>query len=200
MVDIPPDDKPCDDPDVEDTKPSEEGVENESFPGVPESVSRFSAWTNRTAVHGTFEIKFPWIGGNVCVRWPSSGRQAMLEIAVACLAFLVVVPLSLYIVFVGAVPENISRFGQMVRSARSASSETKPDQYRPPEQLQVHTDDGIELIEVCPPCPETNCEEDCPCPICPPPVSYPIYPQSLPNGSGPDAGAGGIDPIGGMTP
>jgi hypothetical protein len=201
MVDIPPDDTDCDD-EPEASLPKED-VENESFPGAPESVSRFSTWTNRTAVKGNFEIKFPWIGGNVCVKWPASGRQAMLEIAVACFAFLIVVPLALYIIFVGAVPENISRFGQMVRSARATSSDGKPEQFRPPEQVPIQTNDGIEIIEVCPACPDPDCEEDCPCPpcpICPPPTSYPIYPQSLPNGDGPDAGPGGIDPVGGMTP
>ena len=68
-------------------------------------------------------------------------------------------PLGLYIIFVGAVPENISRFGQMVRS-RSSDDANKPDQYRAPERVPVQTGDGIEIIEVC---PAVDCEEECPC-------------------------------------
>lgn len=146
-------------------------LEDESFPRAPEAIQRVSAWTNRTVVKGDFTIRFPWVGGNVCVQWPASGRQAMLEIAVACAAFLVVVPLALYIIFVGAVPENISRFGQMVRRASGGK-----DELRAPTKVPVKTDDGIEIIEVCPPCGPPNCDRECPCPACPIQAPCPVCP------------------------
>jgi len=163
----------ADDTSIEDV---EEGdLENESFPGVPESVEKFSAWTNKTAVRGTFNIAFPWVGGSVIVKWPASGRQAMLEIAAVCFALAIVVPATMYIIFVGASSENISSFGRLVGSSTSSGAH-KPDEYRAPERIQVKTNDGIEIIEACPPCAETDCGEDCPCPtcpMCPPPIMCP---------------------------
>ena len=104
-------------------------------------------------VKGRFEIAFPWVGGSVRVKWPATGLHALIAIGVACLTFLVVVPTSLYIIFVGAVPENISRFGQLVRSNTYG---TKPDQYRPPEKVPINTNRGVEYVDLCPPCP--RCE------------------------------------------
>ena len=159
------DTQPRDDLDKCDDVDKEEELDNETFPGAPEVVGRISAWTNRTAVRGLFNITFPWVGGSVCVKWPASGRQAMLEIVAVCLALVLVVPLSMYIIFVGAVPENISSIGRLVGS--SSLNSDKPDEYRAPERIQVKTDDGIEIIEACPPCPDPECSEDCPCPACP---------------------------------
>jgi hypothetical protein len=121
-------------------------------------------WTTRTKARGSFELCFPWVGGNVTVKWPATGRQAMLEIAVACLVCVVVVPVSLYIVFVGAVPENISRFSQMVRHEAEKSEESETT-FRLPERYPIETDDGIEIIEACPPCPPPPLPP--PCPLCP---------------------------------
>ena len=164
---------------------TEDGAdENETFPGMPESLQKASAWTNKTPVQGKFEISFPWVGGSVCVKWPASGRQAMLEIGVACLAFMLIIVPVAYILFVGATPENLSSFGRIVSSSGDAG---KPSEYRAPERIQVKTNDGIEIIEACPPCEDPDCNEDCPCPACP--LCLPAYPPPSPPrlDAGPDA-------------
>ncbi len=165
----------------------EKADENEPFPGMPEAVQKASAWTNKTPVQGKFEISFPWVGGSVCVKWPASGRQAMIEIGVACLAFMLIIVPVAYILFVGATPENLSSFGRIVSSSGDAG---KPSDYRPPERIQVKTNDGIEIIEACPPCEGTDCSEDCPCPPCPVcPVIAPAVPIPPRLDAGPDAKA-----------
>lgn len=126
--------------------------------------------TERTETRGLVKVKIPWFGGHFEFEFPGTNRSVMIVICAMFCMLTLIIPLCCYIVFVGAVPENISRFSQMVRR----SAEGKPDNYREPEQVQVKTDSGIEIIEVCPPCALGDCEEDCPCPLCPPcPVQVP---------------------------
>lgn len=131
-------------------------------------------WSYRDVVRGIFKFVFPWFGGPVEIEWPASGRQAMITMCVVVPMVCLTAMTCCYIIFVGAVPENISRFGQMV----TRSIANKPEPYRAPEQVPVKTNDGIEIIEVCPP---VNCDQDCPCAECPPPVPCPICPVCEPS-------------------
>lgn len=119
-------------------------------------------WSYRTKVAGLFKFLFPWFGGNVSIEWPTSGRQAMLTICVVVPAVCLTIMVEGYTIFVGATPENISSFGRIVRN-----DDDKPEKLRAPERVPVKTDDGIEIIEVCPPCEECPpCPVQMPCPPC----------------------------------
>ena len=126
--------------------------------------------TERTDTKGLFKFAFPWIGGNVTAEWPATNRSAMVSIGLVCSMIVVVLPLCCYLIFVEASAENLERFGSMI---------SRRDDSRKPEKIPVHTDDGIEIIEVCPPCELEDC--NCPdCPMCPPPPVCQCMAPSVP--------------------
>lgn len=154
-------------------------MSNESEASKP---SKKPPITERTESRGSVKIKIPWFGGFLEFEYPGTNRSVMIEICALFCMMAIVLPLCCYIIFVGAPVENIVGFGNLI--SRREHSEA-----RKPEQVQVQTDDGIEVVELCPPCPECADDlEECPtCPICPPPMPC-IYPQTILPDSGPPAG------------
>jgi hypothetical protein len=117
----------------------------------------------RTDTKGLVQLEVPWVGGRIKTTWPATNRSVMVVICTLLCMLTVVVPACCYIIFMGANPENLSSFGELFGSS----------EMRKPEKVQVKTGNGIEMIEVCPPC-DRDCREcmgECPvcptCPVCP---------------------------------
>lgn len=125
----------------------------------------------RTETKGLVELEVPWVGGRIKTTWPATNRSIMVVICALLCMLTVVVPACCYIIFMGANPENLSSFGELFSSG----------EMRKPEKVQVKTGNGIEMIEVCPPCAEPDCG-DCmdQCPICPPCPTCPACPTRAP--------------------
>lgn len=115
-------------------------------------------FVERTNARGLVEMNFP--GFEIC--FPATNRSIMV-IALGALAMItIVVPLCFYEVF-SARPESIE---SILTAFRSSS-----DKDRVPVSVPVKTDDGIEIIEVCPPC---HCETSL-CPMEVPPEPLPDF-------------------------
>jgi hypothetical protein len=129
----------------------------------------------RTDTRGLVRVKIPWLAGHFEFEFPGTNRSVMIIICTMFCMLTFVLPACCYIIFVGADAENIERFGNMIMRQDHSDA-------RKPEQVPVQTDDGIEIMELCPPCPD--CVEDleeCPqCPVCPPQLPC-LYPQSIPD-------------------
>lgn len=124
----------------------------------------------RTETRGLVELKFPGFEAN----FPGTNRSIMVIVCALFCAMTIIIPVVVYL-FVSADPETLQGVGHLLGTDR------KP---REPVKMPVKTNDGIEIIEVCPPCPDWDreqCEErfgvcgvDCPqcpvCPVCPPQV------------------------------
>ena len=83
--------------------------------------------------------------------------------------------LAMAVILVWVPAENLTSLGEIIGR--------KDADARAPVKARVETDDGIEIIEVCPP---PDCDRDCPClcPNCPvctpaPVVSAPMPPLKL---------------------
>ena len=113
----------------------------------------------RTETKGLVELEVPWVGGRIKTTWPATNRSVMVVICAMLCMLTIVVPACCYIIFMGATPENLASFGQLLGEGRK------------PDKVPVKTGDGIKMIEVCPPCPEQSCDDcmdQCPiCPVCP---------------------------------
>ena len=108
----------------------------------------------------------------------------MIIVCVLFCTLTIVIPVVVYLL-VSADPENLEGVGQLL------GTDDKP---REPVKMPVKTNDGIEIIEVCPPCQDWDreqCEErfgecgvefNCPqCPVCPAcPVCQPLPPAMAP--------------------
>jgi len=103
-----------------------------------------------TDSRGEIELKLPGIE----VRMPATNRSAMIVAAVVAFSF-GLLALSLAVLLVWAPAENITSLGDLIG---------KGDERRP-ERVPVQTDDGIEIVEVCPPCPVCECPLPAPCPV-----------------------------------
>jgi len=133
----------------------------------------------RTETRGLVELKFPGFEAT----FPGTNRSVMVIIVSLFLALVIIIPVCFYQVF-SASPEALETVGSIF------GSDDKP---REPVQMPVKTDNGIEIIEVCPPCTDwtpEQCEErygeyqecpvcqDCPvCQVCPPPPPPAMLPQ-----------------------
>ena len=124
----------------------------------------------RTDTRGLVELKFPGFEAT----FPGTNRSIMVIVCTGICALVIIVPVCFYQVF-SADPEALETVGSIF------GGDEKP---REPVKMQVQTDDGIEIIEVCPPCQDWNldqCEEhfgqcgagcpQCPqCQVCPLPA------------------------------
>jgi hypothetical protein len=131
----------------------------------------------RTTSRGLVELKFPGFEAT----FPATNRSIMIIVCVLFCTLTIVVPVVVYL-FVSADPETLAGVGHLL------GTDEKP---REPVKMPVKTDDGIEIIEVCPPCPDWDqeqCEERfgecgviCPqCPVCPAcPVCQPAVPPAM---------------------
>jgi len=132
----------------------------------------------RTTSRGTVDLKFPGFEAT----FPGTNRSVMIIIVAGICALVIILPVCFYQVF-SADPEALERVGDIL------GSDDKP---REPVKVPVKTNDGIEIIEVCPPCPDWSreeCEErygacecpDCTCPQCPTcPAPAPAPPAMAP--------------------
>lgn len=132
--------------------------------------------TERTNTSGLFEFSAPVVGGGKLeFRWPATNRSAMVTITVflCCVSLVIIVASTITIWLIASGdPENISH----VLSAFAREKDDE-DQLRTPERVPVKTGSGdIEIIEVCPPCPDPDCEIDCPCPSCLVQMPCPVCP------------------------
>jgi hypothetical protein len=136
---------------------------------VPKKAPKPSL-VERTDSKGLVELKFPGFEAT----FPGTNRSTMVIIVAGICALVIIFPVCFYLVF-SADPRALESVGHLL------SSENKP---REPMKVPVRTEDGIEVIEVCPPCEDWSidqCEErygacgiECPvCPVCqtcPPPA------------------------------
>jgi hypothetical protein len=109
-------------------------------------------------------MKFPGFE----VTFPATNRSIMIIAIAGFVAFTLVVSVCSYEVF-NARPEALEEVGEIIGG-------------RKPEKVSVRTDDGIETIEVCPPCPLC---EDYVCPACPTGAVGPEPPAVVPETPGP---------------
>ena len=124
----------------------------------------------RTSTRGDVELKFPGFEAT----FPATNRSIMIIVCVLFCTLTIVVPSVVYLL-VSASPEALEGVGQLF------GGDNKP---REPVQVPVETDEGIEIIEVCPPCPDWDrgqCEEEygacgVECPQCPPCPTCPACP------------------------
>jgi len=126
----------------------------------------------RTDSRGLVELKFPGIEAT----FPGTNRSVMVVLCFGICALVIIIPVCFYQVF-SAEPESLERVGQILRG------DGKP---REPVKMPVQTNNGIEMIEVCPPCPncdEMGCMDMCPISECQCPVCQPIPPPPLPTPS-----------------
>jgi len=128
---------------------------------------------------GLVDLKFPGFEA----KFPGTNRSVMVILCTLICALVIMVPTCFYLVF-SADPEALQEVGEFF-------GEEKP---REPVKMPVQTDNGIEIIEVCPPCQDWSheeCEErygacECPacncpqCPTCPAPAVM----APLPGGKG----------------
>lgn len=126
----------------------------------------------RTTSRGTVELKFPGLEAS----FPGTNRSVMVIIIMGFIALMTIVPAVFYQIF-SAEPESLETLGRYF-------GWDDGDKPREPVKMQVQTSDGIEIIEVCPPCREWSreeCEERygecgvvCPqCSACPMPIPPP---------------------------
>ena len=113
----------------------------------------------RTRSWGVVDLKFPGFEA----KFPGTNRSVMVMlcsiVAATALVILISVPVTI-LILMRAPEENVRTLTEVLSG--------KPEEHRQPVEVPIQTDDGIEIIEVCPPCERQDC--DCPTPICPTPI------------------------------
>ena len=134
----------------------------------------------RTETRGLVDLKFPGFEA----KFPGTNRSVMVILCTGICSLVIIIPIVFYQVF-SADPEALERVGEFF-------GDEKP---REPVKVPVQTNDGIEIISVCPPLEREECEErfgdfdcpDCQCPACPQCPAAPLPPPRmapLPGGKG----------------
>lgn len=89
----------------------------------------------RTSSRGTVTLSFPGLEAS----FPATNRSIMLIIISFLVAITIILPTCFYEIF-SATPESLESVGTIFGA-------------RKPEKIPIQTDNGIEIIEACPPCP-----------------------------------------------